>query len=64
MHMELRNAILSELGASIPLAEFVNGKSIGALAELLHRHLAIARMSAADEGRPEHDDTEEDEVLL
>jgi acyl transferase domain-containing protein len=64
MYMELRNAILTELGTSIPLAEFLNGTSIAALAEMLHRHLAIARMSADQGGTDHHDGAKEDEVTL
>ena len=64
MYMELRNAILTELGTSIPLAEFLNGTSITALAEMLHRHLAIARMSADQGGTDHHDGAKEDEVTL
>ncbi len=62
LHMELRSELGRDLGASIPVAEFLEHPSVEQLTELVLRRLALASVDAA--GSEGEDDEEMEEFVL
>jgi hypothetical protein len=50
MATELRNRIARDLAVDVPIARFLAGATVGALAEFLHAQLALARLAADGRG--------------
>jgi len=59
MHMELRNRINEELGMNLPMAEFINRRSVRSLASLLSKQLALASVANAGDDGGDRPDMEE-----
>lgn len=61
LHMELRNAIGTELKVSLPMADFLDSPNISTLGELVSKQFALSSMT--DSSNHEGDDEMEEVVL-
>ena len=62
MHMELRNLVTDDLGAAVPMADFLGSPDIAHLGELLLKHLAVQSLALAP--RTADDAGEMEEITL